>query len=76
MYNDGKDRAEVTSVGKISLKEYAEKHGKHPVTVRQKAQRGGFVTAEKIGRDWLIDPDEPYIDERIKSGNYIKNSDK
>ena len=63
-------------MGKISLKEYAEKHGKHPVSVRQKAQRGGFKTAEKIGRDWLIDPDEPYIDERIKSGSYIKNSDK
>lgn len=60
----------------ISLKEYAAKHGKHPVSVRQKAARGGFKTAQKIGRDWLIDSDEPYIDERVKSGNYIKNNDK
>lgn len=56
----------------ISLKEYAQKHGKHPVSVRQKAARGGFMTAKKIGRDWLIDEDEPYEDNRIKSGNYIK----
>lgn len=61
---------------KILLKEYAIKHGKHPVSVRQKAQRGGFKTAEKYGRDWIIDPDEPYIDERVKSGAYIKKTDK
>lgn len=61
-------------MGKISLKEYAAKHGKAPVSVRQKAQRGGFKTAEKIGRDWLIDPDEPY--ECAKPGRRSKNNDK
>ena len=54
----------------ISLAEYAEKHGKAPVSVRQKAQRGGFQTAQKIGRNWVIDEDEPYEDERITSGKY------
>ena len=55
----------------IPLKEYAERLGKNPVTARQKALRGGFKTAQKMGRDWFIDEDEPYGDNRIKSGNYI-----
>ena len=54
----------------ITIKEYAEKHGKHHVTVAQKCQRGGFQTAKKVGRDWLIDEDEPYSDNRISSGKY------
>lgn len=54
----------------ISLKAYAEKHGKAPVSVRQKAARGGFNTAQKIGRDWIIDEDEPYADNRETSGDY------
>lgn len=56
----------------ISIVEYAQLHGRSPVSVRQMAQRGGFKTACKIGRDWLIDKDEPYPDRRIKSGKYIK----
>lgn len=44
----------------ISLAEYARRHGRLPDSARQKAQRGGFKTATKIGRDWLIDEDEPY----------------
>jgi hypothetical protein len=55
----------------ISLSEYAEKHGKAPVSVRQKAQRGGFQTAQKIGRNWVIDENEPYEDDRVSSGKYI-----
>lgn len=55
----------------ITLKEYAERHGKQPVIVRQKALRGGFRTAKKLGRDWFIDEDEPYIDERVTSGKYV-----
>lgn len=57
-------------MGMISLKEYAERHGKAPVSVRQKAARGGFKTAQKIGRDWIIDEDEPYEDLRETSGKY------
>jgi len=55
----------------ISIAEYAKLHGKAVITVRQKAARGGFKTAQKIGRNWVIDADEPYEDERIKSGKYI-----
>lgn len=54
----------------ITLKEYAERHGRHPATVRQKAGRGGFNTAVKQGRDWFIDEDEPYSDNRETSGEY------
>lgn len=55
----------------ISIKEYADKHGKARVTVIQKAVRGGFRTAHKIGSQWVIDSDEPYTDSRVKSGKYV-----
>ena len=48
----------------ISLAEYAQLHGKDESTVRQKALRGGFKTARKIGRNWVIDKNEPYTDNR------------
>jgi len=56
----------------ISLTEYAKMHGKETSTVRQKALRGGFKTARKIGRNWVIDRNEPYADGREKSGKYKK----
>lgn len=56
----------------ISIGDYAEKHGKAKRTVRQMAERGGFQTAQKIARNWIIDEDEPYPDDaRIKSGKYV-----
>lgn len=51
----------------ISLIEYAKKQGRSPVSVRQMALRGGFKTAQKIGRDWLIDSEEVYPDRRKES---------
>ena len=56
---------------KIPLSEYAKQLGKNPVTARQRAARGAFKTAEKIGRDWFIDPNEPWNDNRLKSGKYV-----
>ena len=55
----------------ISLIEYAEKHGKDRDNVRKKAAAGQFKTARKIGRNWVIDSEEPWQDKRVKSGNYI-----
>lgn len=55
----------------IPLKEYAERLGKNPQVVYQKAARGTFRTARKIGRDWFIDEHEPYQDARVRSGKYI-----
>ena len=50
----------------ISLAEYAKIHGVKQDTVRQKVLRG-YLKATKIGRNWVIDKDEPYIDNRIKN---------
>lgn len=56
----------------ILLKDYAERKGKSHVVTLQKAERGGFKTAKKIGRQWFIDENEPYIDGRVKTGRYIQ----
>lgn len=64
---DGKrNTMKIKSVEYISIVEYAEMHGKESSTVRQKALRGGFKTARKIGRNWVIDKNEPYTDLRKK----------
>ena len=55
----------------ISLMEYAAKHGKDPDNVRKMAAAGRFETARKIGRNWVIDSEEPWQDKRVTSGNYI-----
>ena len=55
----------------ISLAEYAERHGKCQEAARKMAQRGGFETARKIGRNWVIDSEEPWPDRRVKTGEYI-----
>ena len=54
----------------ISLVEYAKKNGKSVRQIRQKAAAGGFATAQKIARNWVIEEGEPYIDKRIKSDKY------
>ena len=55
----------------ISLSEYAAIHGKSQIAARKMAERGGFKTAQKIARNWIIDENEPYPDARIKTGKYI-----
>ena len=52
----------------ITLKEWAEKNGIHPDTARQRALRGAFQTAEKIGNIWIIKADEQLVDHRRKGG--------
>ena len=58
----------------ISLAEYAKAHGRDPATARQMALRGGFETARKIGRNWVIDDGETWPDRRVKSGRFRKNT--
>lgn len=58
----------------ISLTEYAEKNKKSDSAARYMALRGGFRTAQKIGRNWVIDDAEPWPDHRIRSGKYIKHA--
>lgn len=43
-----------------SLNGYARIHDRSGDTVRRMAERGAFCTAEKIGRNWVIDSDEAY----------------
>ena len=50
----------------ISLGEYAKKHGITADTARQRVLRGVFKTARKIGRNWVIEKNEPYVDNRRK----------
>lgn len=55
----------------ISLVEYAALNGKNRTSAVRMANRGGFKTAQKIGRNWVIDSEEPWPDRRVKSGKYI-----
>ena len=55
----------------ISLVEYATKLGKDPCNARRMAAAGRFITARKIGRNWVIEDGEPWPeDKRVKSGKY------
>lgn len=54
----------------ISLEEYAQLHGRASGTIRQRCIRGSFTSARKIGHSWVIDSEEPLIDNRVKSGKY------
>lgn len=55
----------------ISLIEYAKLHGIEGATARQHAINGKYKTARKIGRNWVIDRNEPHTDNRVKHGKYI-----
>ena len=48
----------------ISIAEYAEKVNKNQSVVRKHCMTGKFKTAQKIGRNWVIDSEEEYIQER------------
>ena len=52
----------------ISLAEYARINGIDPATVRQRVNRGAYQSARKIGRNWVIDKNEPHVDHRFKAG--------
>lgn len=55
----------------ISLIQFAELHGIAGATARQNAKNGKYKSARKIGRNWVIDRNEPIVDRRIKSGEYV-----
>lgn len=50
----------------ISITEYARRNGKSPVSMRQKAQRNMIRSAVKVGNIWMVDEDEPLIDNRYR----------
>ncbi len=51
----------------IPLAQYAKELGKSPANARQMIARGSLKTAVKVGRDWMIDPSEPWPDRRLKA---------
>ena len=55
----------------VSLTQYARMHGLSRDTVVQRAKRGSYKTARKIGHVYVIDANEPHIDNRFKTGAKI-----
>lgn len=55
----------------ILLADYAAKVGRSTSAVYDKIQRGYLPTAVKVGRQWFVDADAPYSDQRIRSGAYV-----
>lgn len=51
----------------ISLSEYAQIHGKSSDTIRRLAAHGNLWTAQKIGRNWVVDSEEAYPVEKRPS---------
>ena len=50
----------------VSLKEYSEKCGRSADTLRRLAEQGKLLSAQKIGRNWVVDDSEDYPSEREK----------
>lgn len=48
----------------IPIKEYAEKHGIDPATVRQRILRGVMPGAVKLANSWFVPRYMPLIDNR------------
>lgn len=63
------DQVYLSTGTAVPLKEWAKAHGLSLVTARQRAARGAFNTARKVGRDWIIDFDEELIDHRFKGSS-------
>lgn len=57
-------------MNKIPLTDYARQNKIDPSTARRRAIDGKYNTAEKFGRIWIIDPEEPHVDHRVTSGKY------
>lgn len=56
----------------VSLSDYGIIHGKSSDTLRRMAENGLFLSAHKIGRNWVIDDKEDYpLRERKKNNSYV-----
>ncbi len=44
----------------VALAEYAKTHDKSSDTIRRLAEHGNLQTAQKIGRNWVVDSEEAY----------------
>lgn len=59
VYNDYESKPRKV-VMLVSLAEYSALHGRSPDTLRRLAEKGSLSTAKKIGRNWVVDRNEPY----------------
>ena len=57
----------------IGIEEYSKNHNITSITVRKKIRAGNFP-AQKVGRDWLIKENEPWIDLRTKKSVPSQNA--
>ena len=55
----------------ISLAEYAKRRGIAVSSVRRKCLIGDIEGAIKIGRNWCLPDNAPYVDNRITHGKYV-----
>jgi len=66
-------------MGLVTIKQYAEKHGKDPSAIRhlvrwhmERSDKSPFKTLQKIGSYWVIDEDEPYPENaNYRHGKYV-----
>ncbi|MDO4564857.1 MAG: hypothetical protein Q4C04_04515 [Clostridia bacterium] len=70
----GRPREDIYTGEYIPLHQYAQIHGRALRSVQQKAQRGGFVSAKRVGKLWIIKEDEPYSDLRRVDFNSAEES--
>ena len=61
----------------IPIKEYAEKHGIDPATVRQRILRGAMPGAVKLANSWFVPRDLPLTDNRMggRSNRWKENQE-
>lgn len=58
----------------ITIKEYAERNGLNHSSVRHRCERGGYKTARRLGRDWVIDENDVFTDRRVRTGEHKAKS--
>ena len=63
-------------IGYITVSEIAKRWKVNPRTIQVMCKKGKIQGAEKIGNMWMIPTEtERPVDERVKSGKYIKKGD-
>ena len=55
----------------VALTKYAELHEKSSDTVRRLAEYGNLLSAQKIGRNWVVDSEEAYPVKKRQSNKPI-----
>ena len=54
----------------LSVREYSSLVNRNVSVVRRKCTNGMLASAFKIGNRWVIDSEDPWLDGRVKTGEY------